>query len=70
MLAHLENAHGDATAALALADRCLKDPRTARAGWSLRAALLQRTGDRAAAQAPGPIPSRTKPASPVLTRVL
>ncbi len=43
-LAQLENARGDAATALALTDRCLKDPRTARAAWTLRGVLLQRAG--------------------------
>jgi len=50
-LAYLDNARGDTAAALASTDRCLQDPRTARAAWSLRASLHQRGGDSAAARA-------------------
>lgn len=50
-LALLHSARGDTAAALATTDRCLQDPRTARAAWSLRASLYQRGGDPAAARA-------------------
>jgi tetratricopeptide (TPR) repeat protein len=49
-LAQLENARGDGAIALVLTDRCLKDPRTARAAWTLRSVLLQRVGNTNEAQ--------------------
>jgi len=50
-LAQLERARDENATALALTDRCLRDPRTARGAWTLRSILLQQTGNTNDAQA-------------------
>ena len=48
-LAHLAQARGNSTEAVSLANRCTRDPRTARSAWNLLATLHQRRSDTAAA---------------------